>query len=248
MSATATGLSANEFMSTELATQPASQKAPVLADGRGVKFSSMEEMWRFCVAVVSSRQFKDVETPEIALIRLQAGLELGLTPIWSLANIMVTNGRPAVWGDALLGLVLNHPQCVDVIETIENEGNALKETAVCEVRRKGREPVIRKFGIADAKQAQLTGKGVHGPYPKRMRQMRARSWACRDAFADALRGLGVREELESIEPKPVAGRVVATGLVLPDDPPPQIQDKPAGQDGASEPVERKVDADGNFIF
>lgn len=199
---------------TQLATQPA--KSPVLAGERGVRFSDMNDMWKFCCHVVNSAQFKDIPSPEVALIRLQAGLELGLTPIWSLTNIMVTNGRPSVWGDALLGLVLAHPKCVDVIETVENEGTE-KEAAVCEVRREGREPIVRRFSIADTKQAGLTGKGVHGPYPKRMRQMRARAFACRDAFADALRGLCVREELEGVthEPREVRGRVVETKLILP---------------------------------
>lgn len=194
----------------------ADKKAPVLAGDRGLQFSDMESMWRFCVAVVGSRTFKDIDTPEVALIRLQAGLELGLTPIWSLTNIMVTNGRPSVWGDALLGLVLNHKDCVDVIETFKGDGDNL--VAVCEVQRKGRLPVKREFGVADAKRAGLHGKNVHNAYPKRMLQMRARSWACRDSFADALRGLGVIEETRDIEPRTVAARVIEKPkLVLPDE-------------------------------
>lgn len=199
-----------------LATRPAN-KAPVLAGNRGVSFTSMEDMWRFCVAVVNSGQIKDISTPEVALIRLQAGLELGLSPIWSLTNIMVTNGRPSVWGDALLGIVLAHPDCEDVIETQTGEGDA--KTATCEVRRKGRVPVVRSFSAADAKRAGLLGKaGPWTQYTSRMLAMRARSWACRDAFADALRGLGVAEELRDVEPKMAKAREV-TNLVMPEDEP-----------------------------
>jgi len=190
-------------------------RAPVLADERGLKFDSLDSMWRFCTAVVNSGTFKDINTPEIALIRLQAGLELGLTPIWSLTNIMVTNGRPSVWGDALLGLVLARPDCEDVIETFEGEGDHL--TAICEVHRRGRQPIIRKFSVADAKRAGLHGRNVHNAYPARMLQMRARSWACRDAFADALRGLGVIEELRDIEPRTAAPERVKAAIVLPDE-------------------------------
>lgn len=191
------------------------QKAPVLAGDRGLQFSDMESMWRFCTAVVNSRTFKNIETPEVALIHLQAGLELGLTPIWSLTNIMVTNGRPSVWGDALLGLVLNHKDCEDVVETFEGDGDDLK--AVCVVQRKGRLPVKREFSVADAKRAGLHGKNVHGAYPKRMLQMRARSWACRDSFADALRGLGVVEELRDTMPIVSAREIARPKLVLPED-------------------------------
>jgi hypothetical protein len=202
-----------------LATLPKEPKAPVLSGDRGLQFSNLAEMWRFCEGVVNSHIFKDINTPEVALIRLQAGLELGLTPVWSLTNIMVTNGRPSVWGDALLGLVLNHPQCEDVLESFEGEGDEF--AAVCEVHRKGRMAVKRTFSVADAKKAGLHGKNVHAAYPKRMLQMRARSWACRDSFADALRGLGVIEELRDL-PEPRSARVVERpNLVMPDEPEPE---------------------------
>lgn len=195
----------------QLATVP---KAPVLAGERGLQFSDMESMWRFCTAVVNSGTFKDINTPEIALIRLQAGLELGLTPIWSLTNIMVVNGRPSVWGDGLLGIVLNHRDCEDVVETFQGEGDQL--TAVCEVHRKGRLPVKRSFSVSDAKRAGLFGKGVHASYPNRMLQMRARSWACRDGFADALRGLGVIEELRDVPEKTIEV-IEKPKIILPDE-------------------------------
>lgn len=198
---------------TTLAERPV--KSPVPAGNRGLHFSNLAEMWRFCEGVVNSRQFKGIDTPEVALVMLQAGLELGLTPIWSLTNIMVVNGKPAVWGDALLGLVLAHPDCVDVIETMDGD-----DSASCEVQRKGRLPVKRTFTMADAKKAGLVGKsGPWTQYPKRMLQMRARSWACRDSFADALRGLGVAEELRDTEPKQATARVVERPkLLLPDEP------------------------------
>lgn len=214
------------------------EKSPVLAGDRGLKFDSLDAMWRFCTAVVNSGTFKDINTPEIALIRLQAGLELGLTPIWSLTNIMVTNGRPSVWGDALLGLVLRHPDCQDVIETFEGEGDHL--TAVCEVHRRGRQPIKRTFSVADAKRAGLHGRNVHNAYPSRMLQMRARSWACRDAFADALRGLSVIEEVRDIEPRTVVERT-KPAVVLPDEVVPQMDEKVFDQaHGITEPMEARL--------
>ena len=206
------------------------EKAPVLADNRGLKFDSLDAMWRFCTAVVNSGTFKDINTPEIALIRLQAGLELGLTPIWSLTNIMVTNGRPSVWGDALLGIVLAHPDCEDVLESFEGGCGDSELVAVCEVHRRGRQPIIRKFSVSDAKRAGLHGRNVHNAYPSRMLQMRARSWACRDAFADALRGLSVIEEVRDIEPRAVVERE-KPAIVLPD------EVSPTNSEPLTEPME-----------
>jgi len=200
-------------MNTEnqLATPPS--KAIVLAGERGLQFSSMDEMGRFCVAACNAG-IKGIPSPEVALICLQAGLELGLSPVWSLTNIMVLNGRPSVWGDALLGIILAHTECQDVIETMAGEGDA--QTATCEVKRTGRVPVIRTFSMADAKKAGLLSKdGPWKTYPTRMLAMRARSWACRDAFADALRGLGVVEEQRDV-PRKIEARVVSQEMVLPE--------------------------------
>ena len=70
--------------------------------------------------------------------------------------------------------------------------------AFCEVTRAGWDtPIRRSFSTQDAKRANLWKK--EGPwldYPKRMLQMRARAFALRDAFADVLGGLYLREEIE----------------------------------------------------
>ena len=43
------------------------------------------------------------------LVAVQMGAELGLKPIQALQNIAVINGKPSVYGDALLALVQNNP-------------------------------------------------------------------------------------------------------------------------------------------
>jgi len=55
------------------------------------------------------------------------------------------------------------------------------------------------FNQKDAEKAGLWRKqGTWQQYPKRMLQLRARAFAFRDAFADVLKGLQVREEIEDI--------------------------------------------------
>lgn len=44
----------------------------------------------------------DAKTPEQLLVKLQAGFELGLTPIESLNSLYVVNGRVTIWGSALI--------------------------------------------------------------------------------------------------------------------------------------------------
>lgn len=121
---------------------------------------------------------------------LATGFELGLNYTQTINGIMIVNGRPKVWGDVALALCWRHASCVSIREWID------KDTAYCECVRKGnQEPIARKFTVDDAKKAGLWGKsGPWSQYPNRMLQMRARAFALRDAFADALNGMGIAEE------------------------------------------------------
>lgn len=133
--------------------------------------------------------------PGNCLIAMQWGSELGLKPLQSLQNLAVINGRPALWGDAVIALVLASPVCEYVVE--EDDG----KTAICRVKRKGAPEQVRTFSMDDAAKAGLAGKaGPWTQYPKRMRQMRARAFALRDVFPDVLRGMPIAEELQDIAP------------------------------------------------
>lgn len=133
--------------------------------------------------------------PGNCLIAMQWGAELGLKPLQSLQNLAVINGRPALWGDAVIALVLASPVCEYVTE--DDDG----KTAYCRVKRKGAPEQVRTFSMDDAVKAGLAGKaGPWTQYPKRMRQMRARAFALRDVFPDVLRGMPIAEELQDIAP------------------------------------------------
>lgn len=126
--------------------------------------------------------------PGNVLVAIQMGAEVGLAPMQAVQSIAVINGRPSLWGDGLLALVQAHGECEDVIETDDGE------TATCVVKRRGRKDTVATFSMAEARNAGLAGGNVWKSYPKRMRQMRARGFALRDAFADVLKGLSLAEE------------------------------------------------------
>lgn len=132
--------------------------------------------------------------PQDILVCVQWGMELGLAPLQALQNIAVINGKPSVYGDAMMALVQASPVCEGIDEHIENEKTP-NPVAVCIAKRKGRNPVIARFSVEDAKRAGLWGKqGPWQAYPKRMLAMRARGFALRDAFPDVLKGLITSEE------------------------------------------------------
>jgi len=135
--------------------------------------------------------------PGDILLAIQMGSELGLKPLQALQNISVVNERPAVWGDALLGIIKSHPQCEDVIEDLDE--TTPNWIATCIVKRAGKSPVKISFPVEDAKRAGLWGKsGSWTNYPKLMLKYRARGFACRDAFPDALRGIITVEEAQDM--------------------------------------------------
>ena len=128
--------------------------------------------------------------PGNCLVAIQWGMEIGLKPLQAMQNIAVINGRPSLWGDAVIALVRSSPLCESIIE--EDDGR----TATCRVKRRGEPEQSRSFSMDDAKAAGLLGKqGPWTQYPKRMRQMRARAFAVRDVFPDVLKGLPVAEEV-----------------------------------------------------
>jgi hypothetical protein len=175
-------------MSTELSTQRAS----------GLALATFDDAFRFAKMVAGSdfapKDFRG--KPESCLLAIQHGSEVGLSPMQSLQSIACINGRPSVWGDAALALVIGSPVCEYVRETVDGEGDAM--VATCEAKRRGYEKAsVVRFSVADAKKAGLWGKaGPWTQYSRRMLQMRARGFALRDAFPDVLRGLVTAEEAQ----------------------------------------------------
>jgi len=148
-----------------------------------------------------------INKPEDTLIAMMMGSELGLNPIQALQNIAVINGKPSIYGDALAALVQHHPAFGGMEESFDQAAM----TATCTVWRKGGVKHTQTFSKEDATKAGLWGKtGPWTSYPKRMLAMRARGFALRSQFADALAGLITREEAEDM---PVVPDYVAPAAI-----------------------------------
>lgn len=136
--------------------------------------------------------------PGNVLVAIQWGMEIGLQPMQAMQNIAVINGRPSIWGDAMIALVRACPAFEYITETQTDR------EATCVIKRKGEPEAVRTFSMEDAKRAGLMVKsGPWTQYPKRMMQMRARSWALRDVFPDVLKGMICAEEAMDIGPRDV---------------------------------------------
>lgn len=205
---TATPAPENTALATKTAETPATtDRTPVRL---GIAPKTLDEGWRLAKAIAASelvpKQYRNA--PGDVLIAMQYGLELGFPPMQALQSIAVINGRPSVWGDGFLALILGSDAYREHDEyfLVKNErrdfltAEDLKDdftTAVCKFWRNDRpNPIVGVFSVGQAKTANLLGKdGPWKTYPDRMLKMRARGFAGRDGFADVLRGVKSTEEL-----------------------------------------------------
>lgn len=176
----------------------------------GIAPTTLDEGWRLAQMMAKSdlvpKNFRG--KPEDVLVAIQLGTEIGFAPMQALQSIAVIGGRPSVWGDGFLALIMGSSLYREHDEYYEVDGvrvngltaEALKQdttAAVCTFWRRGKPtPTTRRFTVGQAKKAQLFEKKDTPwiTYPDRMLLMRARSWAGRDTFPDLLRGIRTAEE------------------------------------------------------
>lgn len=137
---------------------------------------------------------------EKIVLGIMHGAAVGLGPFAAVHAIAVIDGQPTIWGDGALALVERSGLVEDMSEEYSLDGEE-GLTAICTMRRRSwPTPITRRFSMAMAEAAGLTQKeGPWQTYRRRMLMMRARSWTLRDGFADVLRGLSIREEVEDYE-------------------------------------------------
>jgi hypothetical protein len=173
-------------------------------DGRLVP-TTLSESARIAKALIAAKCLPEhFDTVEKVLMGMQTLRQLGLPDIACLSKLAIIRGSYSLFGEG--------PKAVCQSE-IEDYGefwfdkdykeicfanknlNAEAYGSYCRVKRRGiLTAVERCFTQDDAKTARLWGKqGPWKDYPRRMLQMRARSWALKDACPDKLMGIGIAE-------------------------------------------------------
>lgn len=221
-------------MNEVASTQPQEESRPVATVASiSLLPRTLEEAMKFAKVLAASDIIpKDYVGKEAnVLVAVQWGMELGLQPLQAMQNIAVINGRPSLWGDAVIALVQASPVCLWVKEEIGDT------SATCTTHRRGDpEPESRTFTVDDAKKAGLWAKqGPWTNYPKRMLQMRARSWCLRDKYPDVLRGVAIAEEVQD-QPIDVTPRATVEMPVVN-----SRKDAPAPTQDVAEAPARKVE-------
>lgn len=135
-------------------------------------------------------------SPDNVMVALTAGLPLGLSELACLQSFAVINGKPTLYGDAPIAMVLAHKSLISMDETktgCVKDGDLEWSITIVRALPSGKSrTTTRTFSIEDAKTAGLWGKvGPWKQYPERMTFNRCRAFCVRDAFADVLTGIAL---------------------------------------------------------
>jgi len=170
--------------------------------------ASLMDKWKMAEMLATSdlvpKDFKG--KPANILIAADIGVSIGMSPAQALQCIAVINGKPAIYGDGLIGLVRGSGKCEWIEEVEVGKPGTDDYGFTCSSKRVGQPKIVSNtFTIRDAKTAKLWGKtgrdGQDTPWithPNRMLKMRARGFTCRDLYADILKGLTMAEEVVDI--------------------------------------------------
>ena len=87
--------------------------------------------------------------PNDILIVWQLGKEIGLDKMQALRTLGCVNGMPFAYGDGQLALIKRHTKFEAIKEWFEGEEFKDDFKAICMMKRKDEEAVIREFSVAD---------------------------------------------------------------------------------------------------
>jgi hypothetical protein len=178
-------------------------------------------------AFAESGYFADAHGWAQALVKIQAGRELGFGPMAAMAGIHIVNGKPTLSANLIAAAIRRSGQYDYQVDTLNDQ--------LCELRvfRDGKAVENVTFTIEDARRAGLLdGKNAHTwkRYPRNMLFARAISnlakWYCPDVFTTGVYADG---ELDD-QPEPV--RITA-----------QVQSSPGRSDGKMSADEAEALAD-----
>jgi hypothetical protein len=220
-------------------------KPPIGFSDRGIELRTFDDAYRFATAVAKSGLApKGLETAEKILVALQAGVELGFSPMRALSAVAVVNGRPSLMGEAALAKIRQSGVCKSGPDVGTRGEGDKREGYMIFARSDGAVTAVA-FSTADAKRAGLWAKsGPWTQYPDDMLMWRAVARACKRYFSDVLLGLTLVEEAQDY---PVT-RDVTTLLARTAERDPLLADMPqitassAPAEGPSAGVEEAGDA------
>jgi hypothetical protein len=215
---------------------------------QGALPTSFQEIQGLANAFVQSGMFQDTKQLAQAIVKIQAGAELSLPPVYSMQNINLIRNRLTTSANTLALLIKRsgrynyrikeHDEQKCIITFYESDGGKWVEVGVSQ------------FTIEDAKRADLL-KPDSGwlKYPRAMLFSRAISQGARIYCPDAIGGIYTDEEIRSIPPRPEDETPLTPAeTVVVDHPPEQPQKEAEVQQVIAQLYDEKPPESGTFVL
>ncbi len=139
--------------------------------------------------------------PADVLVVLMKGMELGLSPIQSLSEIHVIEGKPCSSAALKMGLCVQRRDVCEYFTCVEST----EQQAVYETKRAGSEPVKLAWTMVQAQKAGLVAKQNWQRHGAAMLRARCQSALATAVYPDLVQGLMTNEEAEEAIDSPVYG-------------------------------------------
>ena len=139
--------------------------------------------------VIANAFPKELNAPKM-MVAMQAGYEIGLTPIEALNSFAFINGRISLFGETAIAQVLRHGHTVEFID-------CTRESATCKITRKddGRS-LSSTFTMKDAAERGLALKETYKKWPENMLKFKAFHMTAKFIVSEVFHGVPLKEELE----------------------------------------------------
>jgi len=142
--------------------------------------NSLTVMTKLAEVFVGSGRFPTEQNVYQAMVKIQAGKELGIAPLQSMTNIHIVQGRITLGSGLVSSLIKSHPIYDYKVKELSNNGCEL------EFFENGESVGFSSFTQDDAKSAGLLNKDVWKKYPRNMYFSRALTngakWFCSAVF------------------------------------------------------------------
>lgn len=162
---------------TAVAVRPQAQGQLILG--------SLNDFLAFGKIMVESGMFPDVKTTAQAVVKMQAGAELGLPPLYSLQHVSITSQGKLTIDAAIMANLIKRSGTYDY-QILEHSGERCSIQMLQNGQKLG-QPVV--FTLDDARRAGLADKDVWKKYPKNLLFARtisnAARWYCPHVIGNA---------------------------------------------------------------
>ena len=186
---------------------------------RAFEPASFVDAMQVAKALVESRLFPGIKSPEAAFALIATCRELGLSMMQSLRGLHVIEGKPTLSSDAMAGLCKSRKDVCAFFRMVESTD----KLAVYETQRVGEpSPTRMQFSWEDAQRAGSTNKDNWRKYPAAMLRARCITALARAVYPDLLMGIYDPDELSR---EPVRGSYAVVSE-LPTETPPAPASEP----------------------